>query len=46
MVYMLLPLALLFSSFLLLVPREECPDESRDPLTMAGMILQTDLTRA
>src|SRR6185437_12796973 len=31
---------------LLIVPREECPDESRDPLTMAGMILQTDLTRA
>lgn len=30
----------------LIVPREECPDESRDPLTMAGMILQTDLTRA
>ena len=28
------------------MPREECPDESRDPLTMAGMILQTDLTRA
>ena len=30
----------------LIVPREGCPDESRDPLTMAGMILQTDLTRA
>ena len=30
----------------LIVPREECPDESRDPLSMAGMILQTDLTRA
>jgi len=30
----------------LIVPHEDCPDESRDPLTMAGMILQTDLTRA
>ena len=30
----------------LIVPREECPNESIDPLTMAGMILQTDLTRA
>ena len=30
----------------LIVPLEECLDESRDPLTMAGMILQTNLTRA
>jgi hypothetical protein len=30
----------------LIVPREECPDESRDLLTMAGMILQTHLTIA
>jgi hypothetical protein len=30
----------------LIVSREECPDESRDLLTMAGMILQTDLTTA
>ena len=30
----------------LIVLREECPDESRDLLTMAGMILQIDLTRA
>ena len=30
----------------LIVPHEECPDESRDPETIAGMILQTDLSRA